>query len=129
MVRSGVGVEDRGFGDLSEGEYDAGRSEVAEDADLPRVRSVGDFARDLRRGAVDVGELVGLAVLFEYESVRAERVRENDVGARVRVRLDDLADEVGVGKIEQVGVGSGGRSEPLKFRAHSAVEYDRAFIQ
>ena len=128
----GEDLEELTEGDAPEGRVGrrgqmAGRADRAGDEALLADRLAGD----LGRLAVDLERVVGEAPLVELQPAGLERVRLDDLGARLDHRVVDPLDDVGpvqdqrlVALALQAAVVLGGEVELLQGRSHAAVEDD-----
>src|SRR5207253_1777066 len=81
-----------------------------------------DLARQLRALDVQLARAVAQRVLVELEARPAERVRLDDVAARVEVAAVDAGHDVGVGVVPQLGTGAVEQAGREQHRAVAAVE-------
>ena len=85
---------------------------------------VRDFACNLHRGAIDVGNLRLEPILRQLDPVRPEGVRLQHLRSRLFVRLVNIAHEVGRAKVQFVVALVDEHALVVEHRAHRAVEDD-----
>ena len=86
----------------------------------------GHVAGDPRRLAIDLPDLQLEPVLRELEAVRAECVRLQHLGTRLRVRSVNVAHQVGCLDVQLIVALVDEHALGVQHRSHGAVEHDDA---
>ena len=87
------------------------------------------MARDLRALLVDALQPIGEAEGAQFDAVRAERVRLDDVGAGADVFLMDLGDEIRLREVQRVEALVDEDALRVEHRPHRAVAHEDPLVE